>query len=138
MVIITLIVNIIPLILIAGLMGFSGIELRGTTSIIFAVGFVISVDDTIHFLSKFRIERKKGLSVDDSIRVTLQESGKAIFTTSMILFAGFIVLLFSAFGDVYSVGFMISAMIIIALLADLFLLPILLRKMLKNKSNESS
>jgi len=134
-VIITLIVNIVPLILIAGLMGFSGIELRGTTSIIFAVGFVISVDDTIHFLSKFRIERRKGYSVDDSIRITLLESGKAIFTTSIILFAGFVVLLFSAFGDVYSVGFMISAMIIIALLADLFLIPILLGKMLKSKRN---
>ena len=119
-VLITLIANVIPLILIAGLMGIFGIELRGTTSIIFAVGFVIAVDDTIHFLSKYRIERKKGFSVDQSIETTLLEAGKAIFTTSVILFGGFIVLLHSAFGDIYSVGFMVSFMILFALLLDLF------------------
>lgn len=132
-VIITLIANVIPLILIAGLMGIFGIELRGTTSIIFAVGFVIAVDDTIHFLSKYQIERKKGFSVNQSIETTLLESGKAIFTTSVILFGGFIVLLHSAFGDVYSVGFMVSFMILLTLLLDLFLVPVLLILMYKTK-----
>jgi len=137
MVIITLIVNVIPLILIAGLMGIFGIELRGTTSIIFAVGFVIAVDDTIHFLSKYRIERKKGFSVDQSIETTILEAGKAIFTTSVILFGGFIVLLHSAFGDVYSVGFMVSFMILFALLLDLFLVPVLLQLVYKTNKQDA-
>lgn len=136
MVIITLIANVIPLILTAGLMGIFGIELRGTTSIIFAVGFVIAVDNTIHFLSKYRIERKKGFSVDQSIKTTLLETGQAIFTTSVILFGGFIVLLHSAFGDVYSVGFMVSLMILFALLLDLFLVPVLLLLMDKTKKKD--
>ena len=135
-VIITLIANVIPLILIAGLMGIFGIELRGTTSIIFAVGFVIAVDDTIHFLSKYQIERKKGFSVNQSIETTLLEAGKAIFTTSVILFGGFIVLLLSAFGDVYSVGFMVSFMILLTLLLDLFLVPVLLILMHKTKQKD--
>ena len=136
-VLITLIANVIPLILIAGLMGIFGIELRGTTSIIFAVGFVIAVDDTIHFLSKYRIERKKGFSVDQSIETTLLEAGKAIFTTSVILFGGFIVLLHSAFGDIYSVGFMVSFMILFALLLDLFLVPVLLQLVHKNINKDA-
>ena len=135
-VIIILIANVIPLILIAGLMGIFGIELRGTTSIIFAVGFVIAVDDTIHFLSKYQIERKKGFSVNQSIETTLLEAGKAIFTTSVILFGGFIVLLLSAFGDVYSVGFMVSFMILLTLLLDLFLVPVLLILMHKTKQKD--
>jgi predicted RND superfamily exporter protein len=133
MVLITLIANIIPLILIAGLMGIFGIELRGTTSIIFAVGFVIAVDDTIHFMSKYRIERKKGYTVDQAIKTTLFETSKAIFTTSVILFGGFFVLLHSAFGDVYSVGFMVSFMILFALILDLFLVPVLLLLLNKPK-----
>jgi predicted RND superfamily exporter protein len=133
MVLITLITNIIPLILIAGLMGIFGIELRGTTSIIFAVGFVIAVDDTIHFMSKYRIERKKGYTVDQAIKTTLFETSKAIFTTSVILFGGFFVLLHSAFGDVYSVGFMVSFMILFALILDLFLVPVLLLLLNKPK-----
>ena len=135
MVIVFLIANVIPLIFMAGLMGIFGIELRGTTSIIFAVGFVIAVDDTIHFLSKYRIELKKGFSVDQAIETTLLESGKAIYTTSIILFGGFIVLMQSSFGDVYSVGFMVSFMILFALLLDLFFVPVLLQLMYKNKKN---
>ncbi|NNC94734.1 MAG: MMPL family transporter [Chitinophagales bacterium] len=133
MVWITLIANTIPLILIAGLMGFTGVELRGTTSIIFTIGFVIAVDDTIHFLSRFKIERSKGFSVKDSVRITLLETGKAIITTSILLFSGFIVLLSSSFGDVFIVGFLVSAMILFALLADLFLVPLLLISLLKDK-----
>lgn len=133
LVIIILIANVIPLIIIAGLMGFFGIELRGTTSIIFAVGFVIAVDDTIHFLSKYQIERKKGFSVNQSIETTLLEAGKAISITSVILFGGFIVLLHSAFGDIYYVGFMVSFMVLFTLLLDLFLVPVLLQLLYKTK-----
>jgi predicted RND superfamily exporter protein len=132
-VIITLLVNILPLVIVAGLMGFLGIELRGTSSIIFTIGFVIAVDDTIHFLNKYRLELQKGHSVSNAIQITLRESGKAILLTSIILFGGFFTLIHSDFWDVYVHGILVSFMLLFALLTDLFLLPVLLLKFKKSQ-----
>ena len=126
MVLISLIPNIVPLLMAAAVIGFVGIELKGSTSIIFAIAFGIAVDDTIHFLSKFKIEMEKGFGVRQSIFNTYIETGKAIYLTSIILFFGFALLIFSDFKGVYYVGFLISITLFFALAACLLVLPIFL------------
>jgi predicted RND superfamily exporter protein len=133
MVIISLIPNIIPLVIVAGIIGFTGIVFNGLVSIIFTIGFVIAVDDTIHFLSKFKIELSKGQNVDNAIRTTLRETGKAIVITSIVLLFGFMILLHSDMKEAYYQGLLVSFMLITALLGDLFLLPVLIRYLIRDK-----
>ena len=132
MVIISLIPNLIPLILTGGMMGLMGVALNGSTSIIFIISFVIAVDDTIHFLSKFRLEKLKGLNTEEALHNTFHTTGKAIIITSIILAAGYAVTIFSDFREAYYHGVLICWTLIFAVLADLFLLPILLRRILKS------
>ncbi len=124
LVLISLIPNIFPLFFAAAIIGFVGIELKASTSIIFAIAFGIAVDDTIHFLSKFKIERDKGHSIRRSIYQAYIETGKAILLTTIILFLGFSLLIFSNFNGVYYVGFLISLALLAALAACLILMPI--------------
>jgi predicted RND superfamily exporter protein len=108
-------------------MGFLGIELRGSTSIIFTVGFVIAVDATIHFLSQYSIRKKQGMSVDKAISETISETGKAIYSTTLILLGGFLVLMHSQSWEIYIHGLLVGLILAVAFLADLLLLPVLLR-----------
>lgn len=132
MVLISLLINTLPLIIVAGCMGFLGIEMRGSTSILFAIGFVIAVDDTIHFLNKFRLETNRLNSINVSINTTIRETGKAMSLTTIILVAGFLILLHSASWDVYVLGILVSVMLFAALITDLFLLPVMLQSFYKN------
>ncbi len=127
MVVISLIPNVFPLLLAGALLGYLGIELEAGIAIVFAVIFGIAVDDTIHFLSKYKLSRNKGLSVDESLRITFLETGKAICLTSLILFFGFLIMLFSIHPPSVTVGLLISITLFSALLSDLFLIPILIR-----------
>lgn len=124
--ILTLLLNFIPILITAGIMGFMNFELRGATSIIFTVGFVIAVDDTIHLLSKFQLERKKGKNIEQAISLALKESGKAILATSIILIGGFCVLMYSDFMEIFTLGILVSIMVIITLSVDFILAPILI------------
>jgi uncharacterized protein len=126
MVFIALIPNIFPLIMTAGVMGFFGIDLKPSTIIIFTISFGIAVDDTIHFITKFRAEINKNRSFLNSLKNTYLASGKAIIITSIILCAGFSSLIFSTFQSTYYIGLLISMTLGFALLADLILLPTLL------------
>lgn len=129
-----LIANFIPLLLVAGIMGFTGIELRGTSTIIFIVGFVVAVDDTIHFLATFwRHYREKNEAVDQALRNTFQETGQAIIWTTFTLVGGFMILQTSAFWDIWAHGVLISLMLVFALLMDLIMLPLLLKKLLHDQ-----
>jgi uncharacterized protein len=132
MVIISLIPNVFPLLLAGGLLGFLGIELEAGVSVIFTVIFGIAVDDTIHFLTRFKLLRSRGLCVDEAIRVTFLETGKAITLTTVVLFFNFLVLLFSVSPPSLIIGGMISTTLVSALFADLFLLPILIRWLIKD------
>ncbi len=123
---ISLIPNIIPLILVGGAMGLAGIHLKPSTALIFSLAFGIAVDDTIHFLSKYRLLRKTGLDSDMAVRVTLRETGKAILFTSLVLMAGFLVFTFSSFGGTVTMGALTALTLGAALLANLLLLPALL------------
>ena len=123
MVIITLIPNFIPLLLIAGIMGWFGIDLKLSTSIIFTIAFGIAVDDTIHFISKLRIQLAQGRSLPYAIKRTFIGTGKAIIVTSIILCGGFITLGLSQFLGTFYIGVLISCTLLFAVLADLLLLP---------------
>lgn len=126
MVFITLIPNIIPLLIVAGIMGFFGITLKLSTSIIFTIAFGIAVDDTIHFISKLKLELLKGKSLMYALKRTYLSTGKAIIVTSIILSSGFLILILSSFGGTFYTGLLISLTLALALIVDLTLLPVLI------------
>ncbi len=131
MLFISLIPNVVPLLLAGALLGFLGIELEAGVSIVFAVIFGIAVDDTIHFLSKYKLARAKGLGIEDSLRITFTETGKAIVLTTVILFFGFLVMLFSIHPPSVTIGLLISLTLFSALISDFLLIPVLIRWILK-------
>jgi uncharacterized protein len=131
MVLVSMVPNIFPLLLAGAILGYLGIELESGIAIIFAVIFGIAVDDSIHFLSKYKLAKEKGLDMEAALHITFLESGKAICLTSVILFFGFLVMLFSIHPPSVTVGVLISITLFSALLADLFLLPVLIRGVLK-------
>jgi len=127
MVLVSLIPNLFPLVLAGALLGFIGIDLEAGVAIVFAVIFGIAVDDTIHFLSKYKISRRNGMDMEAAIEVSFMETGKAICLTSIILFFGFLVMLFSVHPPSVSIGLLISLTLFSALFSDLFLMPVLIR-----------
>jgi len=132
MLLISIVPNLLPLLLAGALLGFLGIELEAGVSIVFAVIFGIAVDDSIHFLSKFKLARLQGLPVEEAIHITFRETGKAIVLTSIILFFGFLVMLFSVHPPSVTIGLLISLTLLSAVVADLLLLPLLIRWLIKD------
>ena len=132
MLFIALVPNVFPLLLAGALLGFIGIELEAGVSIVFAVIFGIAVDDTIHFLSKFKLARNKGHNIEDALRITFLETGKAICLTTLILFFGFLVMLFSIHPPSVTIGLLISLTLFSALISDLLLIPVLIRRFMKD------
>lgn len=128
---ISIIPNVIPLIITAGILGYFKIPLDAPTSIIFGISYGIVVDDTIHFLSRFKIERMHGVSVETAIHNTMLETGRALFITTAILIAGFSVLMLSSLHATFNVGMLLVITLFTALIADVYLLPLLIRKWLK-------
>jgi len=126
MVSITFIANIIPIVIIGGFLGFSNIEFRGSTTIIFAIGYVIAVDDTLHFINRFQLEKRKGNTTKNALRNTYLYTGRAMVMTSLILLGGFLILLYSSFNDIFIHGFLMSLIIIVALITELLLTPIMI------------
>ncbi len=131
MVLIAIITNALPLIFIAGIMGASGIELKMATSLIFTIAFGIAVDDTIHFISRLKLELDKRKSLLYAIKRSYLGTGKAIMMTSVVLVCGFLSMITSNFMSTYYVGLLISITLFLAVLIDLTLLPILLLWMKK-------
>jgi hypothetical protein len=127
MVIVSLIPNLFPLLLTAGIMGWFGIPLKPSTILVFSVAFGISVDDTIHFLAKYRQElRASNWNIGRSVVRSLREVGVSMFYTSIILFFGFSVFIASDFGGTVSLGILVSVTLVIAMLSNLIILPSLL------------
>ncbi|MFK7924234.1 MAG: RND family transporter, partial [Bacteroidia bacterium] len=124
---ISMLPNVIPLFLTGGVMGLFGISLTASTAIVFVISFGIAVDDTIHFLTRYRLERQLGHTVEDSIGKTIRGTGKAMVMTSLVLLGGFVILLASDFGGTFSVGLFTALTVVFALLSDFLLLPVLLR-----------
>lgn len=128
MLFLALVPNLIPLLFAAALIGYSGVALEAGVSIVFAIIFGIAVDDTIHFLSKYKLAKDQYGDREKALEVTFQECGKAIIFTTIILFFGFLVLLFSSNEPSMVIGMLISITLISALVADLTILPVLIRK----------
>ncbi len=126
MVIISLLPNLLPIFLIGGIMAFSGITLKVSTSMIFSISFGIAVDDTIHFLSRMRIELSKGRSYLYAIKRTFLSTVKAIIITTIILSGGFLTLVFSNFLGTFYLGLLIGMTLIFAVICDMIYLPVLL------------
>ncbi|BDS11894.1 efflux RND transporter permease subunit [Aureispira anguillae] len=131
MLILTLIPNMLPLLIAAAILGFAGIPLEAGVAIVFAIIFGIAIDDTIHLLSKFKLTKDKGYSTDEAIKITLLETGKAICLTTVILFFGFLSLLLSSNPPAITIGILISSTLVSALICDLLIIPIMLRKWIK-------
>jgi predicted RND superfamily exporter protein len=136
MVLVFILPNFIPLLIIAGIMGFAGIELKAATSLVFSIAFGVATDDTIHFISRLKIELGYGKSLIYAFKRTYFETGKPIILTTFILMGGFISLMISDFQSTFYFGFLICITIIIAVIADLFLLPVLLFWLLGNKKKK--
>lgn len=126
MIFISLIPNMLPLLMVAGIIGWTGINLNVSNSIFFTIAFGIAVDDTIHFMSKLKLELGKGKSLLYALKRTYISTGKAITITTIILCSGFLSLVFSTFTSIYSMGILVSITLVFALLADLLVLPVLL------------
>ncbi|MCZ2355264.1 MAG: MMPL family transporter [Bacteroidia bacterium] len=123
---ISLVPNMIPLLITAGVMGFAGIPLKPTTALIYGIAFGIAIDNSIHFLAAYRHQRKKGLSPSESVTLCLKSTGMSIIYTSTVLFTGFILFTPSVFGGTRALGLLTSATLFIALFTNLLLLPSLL------------
>lgn len=136
MVLVFILPNFIPLLIIAGIMGFAGIELKAATSLVFSIAFGVATDDTIHFISRLKIELGYGKSLVYAFKRTYFETGKPILLTTFILMGGFISLMVSDFQSTFYFGFLICITIIIAVIADIFLLPVLLFWILGKKKKD--
>ena len=126
MVVIALIPNLIPQILTVALMGYYGIPLKPSTILIFSIALGISVDNTIHFLARFRQEYKLSGDYEKAVSETLVTTGKAIISTGVILSLGFFVLYFSEFVPNHEFGLLATIIIIAAVCGSLILLPVLI------------
>ena len=133
MVLISIIPNLIPLIFVAAIMGYFGINIKTSTAIVFTIAFGIAVDDTIHFLGKFKYELMKGRSKMYALKRSYLTTGKAMIITTFILCAGFILLVFSSFLGTANMGVLLCLTLFLALIVDLTLLPVLLMLFFKVK-----
>lgn len=127
MIAISLIPNLIPQLLTAALMGYAGIAIKPSTILIFSIALGISVDNTIHFLSRYRLQlRLNDWNIRVSVIKALGETGYSMIYSSLVLFFGFSVFILSTFGGTEALGYLISFTLLVALLSNLFLLPSLL------------
>ncbi len=130
MIIISLIPNIIPQILTAGMMGYFGISIKPSTILIFSIALGISVDSTIHFLSRYRLQLKyNNWEIKKSVLLALQETGYSMIYSAIVLFFGFSMFTLSSFGGTEALGYLVSATLLVALFSNLFVLPSLLLSM---------
>jgi len=137
MIIISLVPNLLPLVITAGLMGYLGVPIKPSTILVFSIAFGISVDDTIHFLAKYRQELAANRwQIKKSVYAALRETGVSMFYTSIVLFFGFSVFIISSFGGTKALGGLVSATLLFAMLANLILLPSLLLSLERSIANK--
>lgn len=127
MVLISLLPNILPLFITAAIMGYCGINLKPSTILVFSIAFGISIDDTIHFLVKYRQELSSNDgAIKTSVINALRETGLSMFYTSVVLFFGFGIFIASEFGGTVALGVLVALTLLVAMLSNLILLPCLL------------
>ncbi|EMY3478629.1 MMPL family transporter [Flavobacterium psychrophilum] len=137
MVIVSLIPNLLPLILTAGLMGFLGIPLKPSTILVFGIAYGLSVDDTLRFLAQYRLElARNDWKIKKSVIATFNDAGISMFYTSIVLFFGFSVFMLSSFGGTVALGGLVAITLFFGMLSNLVLLPALVLSLNKTLSNE--
>ena len=139
MILISLIPNVLPLLFTAGLMGYVGVPIKPSTILVFSIAFGISVDDTIHFLAKYRQELlANNWNVRKSVYNALRETGVSMFYTSIVLFFGFLIFMYSSFGGTIALGGLVSITLLFAMVSNLLLLPALLLSFKKRIANKET
>lgn len=127
MILVSLVPNLIPQLLTAALMGYLDISIKPSTILIFSIALGISVDNAIHFLSRYRMELKlNNWNIKDSVIFALRETSFSMIYSSVVLFLGFAIFIFSTFEGIEAMGYLVSFTLIAAVLSNLFLLPSLL------------
>lgn len=131
----SLVPNIIPLIITAGVMGWAGVPIKPSTVLVFSVALGIAIDITIRFLVNYKQELKLGLhkSPHDIVIDTIHKTGISIIYTSLVLIAGFVIFCFSGFGGTQALGWLTSLTLVLATVTNLVFLPALLMSMVKKK-----
>lgn len=136
MVLVFCVPNVFPLFFAGALIGYLGIPLEAGIATVFSIVFGIATDDTVHFLSNFKLCRSKGMSVEQALQTTLSETGKAMCLGSIILFFSFLVMLFSIHPPSVTVGLLVSVTLAGALFCDLLLAPVLVRWLIRDKKEK--
>jgi len=137
MVIISLVPNILPLIMVAGVMGIFDIPLKPSTALIFGVAFGIAVDDSIHYLARYRLARLAGNTVYEAVSNSFKDTGVSMIYTSIILLLGFVTFTASSFGGTQALGLLTSITLGIAMFSNLILLPSLLLSFDKREKTQA-
>jgi predicted RND superfamily exporter protein len=122
----SLIPNVIPLVITAGVMGWAGVALKPSTVLVFSVTLGIAIDVTIRFLVNYKQSAAAAASVEENVVETIGSTGLSILYTSFVLIAGFVIFCFSGFGGTQSLGWLTSLTLVVATVANLTLLPALL------------
>jgi uncharacterized protein len=130
----SLIPNLIPLLVTAGIMGWAGVPLKPSTVLIFSVALGIAIDITIRFLVNYKqVLPENNNDVATSVKATIHQTGLSIIYTSLVLIAGFIIFCASSFGGTFALGWLTSVTLLVATVTNLVLLPVLLLLLAKNK-----
>lgn len=137
MVLVSIIPNLLPLIMTAGLMGFFGIPLKPSTLLVFGIAFGLSVDDTLRFLAQYRMELERNdWKIKKSVFATFNDAGSSMFYTSIVLFFGFSVFMLSSFGGTIALGGLVALTLFFGMLSNLVLLPSLVLTLNKTLANQ--
>ena len=134
MVVISLIPNLIPLLFTAGVMGYCGIPLKMSTILVFSIALGISVDNTIHYLARYRLQMKmNNYDIKKSVMAAILETGPSMIYSASILICGFLIFAFSSFGGTKIVGFLVPFTLLIALITNILVLPALVLTFYRKK-----
>ncbi|MFT7580934.1 MAG: putative RND superfamily exporter protein [Myxococcota bacterium] len=131
--VVAMVPNILPLVITLAMMGLAGVSVRVSTAIIFSVALGIAVDDTIHYLYRYRGELRRGATPAMAASETIIHTGRAIVLTTVILVVGFMVNLFSDFVAIQQFGLFSAATFVLAVVADLVVLPSMARLFLRSR-----
>ena len=123
----SLIPNVIPLLVTAGIMGWTGVALKPSTVLIFSVALGIAIDITIRFLVNYKqVLPEHENDIPSAVKSTIHQTGLSIIYTSLVLTAGFIIFCASSFGGTFALGWLTSVTLLTATITNLVLLPVLI------------
>ena len=132
---ISMIPNLLPIVILSTIMVIFKMPLDMFTLLIGAIALGLAVDDTVHFIHNFRRYELQYNDVDKAVRLTLMGTGRAITLTSIVLALGFLVLTFSQMNNMFDFGVLTASAILVALLADFFLMPAIMKLIIKDRTS---